>query len=346
MFLFVIRRLCWAVLLAAVVTLYTFIIFFIIPTDTRSTLSGRGGVDPTLQGQFDLRSKSVTAQYVAFLQRVVEHGDLGRSIRTGTPVTTLIGRAVPVTASLIIGGMITWFLLALPIGILSALRPRSLLDKGLMMFVLIGASAHPVWLGLVLSYLLGYKLHLFPITGYCDMIGPSTFCGGPTQWAYHLILPWFTFACVFAALYARMIRASMLETMEEDYVRTARAKGASTFQVLRKHVLRNAMLPVVSMLGMDFGIAFAGALFVETVFGLPGVGGLLRSSIQAHDLPVIVGIVMFTTTTILVINLLIDVIYALIDPRIQTSEFAAVAQARANRRGARSVAVGPAASAN
>src|SRR4051794_16615216 len=250
---FIVRRLIWAFLLAAVITLFTFVIFFIIPTDTRSTLSGRGGTDATLAGQFHLRDKPVTAQYVSFLGHLVQHGDLGRSIRSGVPVRDTIIRALPVTASLVIGGVVTWFLIAFPIGILSALRPRSLVDKGLMMLVLIGASAHPIWLGLVLSYLLGYKLHVFPLTGYCDMIGPATFCGGPTQWAYHLLLPWFTFACLFAAVYARMIRASMLETMDEDYVRTARAKGASTSQVMRKHVFRNALLPVVSMLGMDFG---------------------------------------------------------------------------------------------
>src|SRR6478735_11504585 len=297
------RRLCWAVLLAAVVTLYTFIIFFIIPTDTRSTLGGRGGVDPTLQGQFDLRSKSVTAQYVAFLKRVVEHGDLGRSIRTGTPVTTLIARAVPVTASLIIGGMITWFLLALPIGILSALRPRSLLDKGLMMFVLIGASAHPVWLGLILSYFLGYRLHLFPITGYCDLRrAHHGLCNGLVQWSWHLVLPWLTFAMLYAALYTRMIRASVLETIDEDYVRTARAKGASSWRVLRVHVLRNAMLPVVTMLGMDVGIWITNAVFIETVYGLPGVGKLLTRSLIARDLPVVLAITVFVSVLIIVLN--------------------------------------------
>src|SRR5437899_3116977 len=237
-------------MLAFIITLYTFLIFFVIPTDTRSTLSGSGENDATLQGQFNLRGQSVESQYVHFVERLVRHGDLGRSIRSGAPVTQIVGRAVPVTASLVIGGAITWFLLAIPIGILSALRPRSLLDKGLMILVLIGASAHPLWLGLVLSYLLGFKLHVFPITGYCDFFGPSTFCGGPTQWAYHLLLPWLTFAFLFAALYARMIRASMLEAMNEDYVRTARAKGAGPAQVIRRHVLRNAMLPVVSMLVM------------------------------------------------------------------------------------------------
>jgi peptide/nickel transport system permease protein len=317
-FLFVTRRLGWAVLLAVVVTLYTFIIFFIIPTDTRTTLGARGGVDPTLQGQFDLRSKSLTSQYVHYLDRL-RHGDLGRSIRRGTPVTTLIGRALPVTASLVIGGMIMWIMIAIPVGVLSALYPRSLLDKGLMMLVLIGASCHPIWLGLVLSYLLGFKLHVFPITGYCDMIGPATFCGGPTQWAYHLLLPWFTFACLFAAVYARMIRASMLETMDEDYVRTARAKGASTSQVMRRHVFRNALLPVVSMLGMDFGVAFAGALFIETVYGLPGMGKVLVGALAGGDLPVIMGIVLVVSLTVAIANMIVDVLYSILDPRVRFS---------------------------
>ena len=230
---FIVRRLVWAFLLAAIITLFTFVIFFIIPTDTRSTLSGQGSTDPTLAGQFHLRDKPVTTQYVSFLGHLVQHGDLGRSIRSGVPVRDTIIRALPVTASLVIGGVVTWFLIAFPIGILSALRPRSLVDKGLMMLVLIGASAHPIWLGLVLSYLLGYKLHVFPLTGYCNFFGKATFCGGPTQWTYHMLLPWFTFACLFAALYARMIRASMLEAMDADYVRTAKAKGAGTWQVVR-----------------------------------------------------------------------------------------------------------------
>jgi peptide/nickel transport system permease protein len=316
---FVVRRLIWAVLLACVISLYTFIIFFIIPTDSRSTLSGRGAADPTLQGQFNLRSQPLATQYVHFIEHVARHGDLGRSIRTGTPVTDTIRNALPVTASLVIGGAIVWFLLAVPIGILSALRPRSLLDKGLMMAVLIGASAHPIWLGLVLSYLLGFKLHVFPITGYCDFFSPSTYCGGPTQWTYHLLLPWLTFACLFAALYARMIRASMLETMDEDYVRTARAKGAGNWRVLRRHVLRNAMLPVVSMIGMDVGVAFAGALFIEVVFGLPGMGKVLVRALAGGDLPVIMGIVLVVSFTVAIANLITDILYSWIDPRVRVA---------------------------
>jgi peptide/nickel transport system permease protein len=316
---FVVRRLLWAVLLALIISLFTFIIFFIIPTDTRSTLSGRGPTDPTLQGQFNLRHQSVATQYVHFLDHLVHHGDLGRSVRSGIPVTQTLASAVPVTASLVVGGVFMWLVIAFPIGILSAWRPRTLLDKSLMMLVLVGASAHPIWLGLVLSYLLGFRLHVFPITGYCDFFNPSTPCGGPTQWAYHMLLPWFTFACLFAALYARMIRASMLEAMDEDYVRTARAKGAGTARVMRRHVLRNAMLPVVSMLGMDIGLAFGGALFIELAFGLPGLGKVLVRGLAGGDLPVIMGVVLVVSFAVAIGNLIVDIVYCSIDPRVRVT---------------------------
>jgi peptide/nickel transport system permease protein len=206
---------------------------------------------------------------------------------------------------------------SLPVGVFSALRPRSLLDRGAMVFVLIGISAHPVWIGLILAYFLGYKLDLFPISGYCDMINPATSCGGPVQWAWHLVLPWMTFAFLFSAQYVRMIRANTMETLNEDYVRTARAKGAPESRVLRSHVLRNSLLVVVTMLGMDIGLALGGAIFTETVFGLPGLGQTALESIYAYDLPIVQGIVVFATLAIIVFNLLVDLVYAAIDPRIR-----------------------------
>ena len=244
-------------------------------------------------------------------------GDLGRSFIQATPVNTLIASAAPVTASLVFGGVIIWMLLALPIGILSALRPRSLLDRASMTFVLIGISAHPVWIGLIFAYTFGFKLHWFPIQGYCDVINPSTDCGGPVQWAYHMFLPWITYAILFAALYVRMIRANVIEAMNEDYVRTARAKGAPEWRVLRSHVLRNALLPVVTMLGMDIGLGLGGAIFTETIYGLPGLGKLAIRSIGISDLPIVMGVVVFATFVIILFNLLIDLLYAWIDPRIR-----------------------------
>jgi peptide/nickel transport system permease protein len=210
-----------------------------------------------------------------------------------------------------------WMLLAVPIGILSALRPRSLLDRASMTFVLIGISAHPVWIGLLLVYFFAYKGGWFPISGYCDLVNPSTDCGGPVQWAHSMVLPWATFALLFAATYTRMIRANVMETMNEDYVRTARAKGAPESRVMRSHVLRNAMLAVVTMLGMDIGIALGGAVFTETVFGLPGLGRVAIESIFQFDLPITQGIIVFGTLSVIVFNLLVDLFYAWIDPRIR-----------------------------
>src|SRR5919204_2257811 len=318
MLAFVIRRLLWALLLAVLISFVTFLVFFIIPGETRSGPGQHGLIEPSLQAQFKLHGP-VPLQYLGFLRRVVLHHDLGKSRLTGLPATEMITQGLPITLSLVIGGTLFFLLLAFPIGILSALRPRSLVDKGLMVFVLIGVSAHPLWLGLVLSYVFGVKLHLFPVAGYCDFLhpGPMHQCGGPRFWAYHLVLPWVTFALLFAALYARMIRASVLEAMEEDYVRTARAKGAGTARVMCRHVFRNAMLPLVSMLGMDVGVAFAGSLFIETVFQLPGMGTMLFRSLNAGDLPVIMGVVLGVSLAVAVANLVADVASCLLDPRIR-----------------------------
>jgi peptide/nickel transport system permease protein len=186
-----------------------------------------------------------------------------------------------------------------------------------MTFVLVGVSAHPIWIGLILAYVFGFRLHVFPITGYCDFVNPSTDCGGAVQWAYHLCLPWLTFALLNAALYVRMIRANTLETMIEDYVRTARAKGAPEWLVLRSHILRNALLPVATMLGMDIGLAFGGAVFTETVFGLPGLGQTAVAGLNNYDIPTVEGVIVFATVAIIVFNLLVDLLYAWIDPRIR-----------------------------
>jgi len=210
-----------------------------------------------------------------------------------------------------------WLMIAFPIGILSALRPRSMLDKGTMIFVLIGVSAHPVWVSLMLSYFLGAKLHLFPVGDYCSFFaGQQERCGGAVDWAWHMVLPWFAFALLFAALYARMLRASVIETLDEDYVRVAYAKGAPTSRVLRGHVLKNAMLPIVSMLGMDLGIAFGGALFIESTFGLPGIGQLLYQSTLSRDLPVLMGIMLVVSVAIAIATVIADVAVSLLDPRV------------------------------
>jgi peptide/nickel transport system permease protein len=316
---YVVARLAWAVALFFAITMVTFIIFFVLPQpQTRGP--GLGG--QVQQGESELRQAfrlqgPVLVQYGQYTWGLVRHGSLGKSYFDRQQVLDKIRRTAPVTLSLVLGGAVVWLLLAVPVGIASALRPRSLIDRGGMIFVLIGVSAHPAWLSLILVYLLGFKLGWIPAGGYCDLVSPATNCGGPTQWAYHLLLPWFAIGLLFAALYARMIRASVLETLDDDYVRTAWAKGAGTSRVLRSHVLRNAMLPVVTMLGMDIGLALGGAIFTENVYGLQGLGYRAIYAINQFDLPVLLGIVVFGTICIIFFNLLVDIIYAWIDPRIR-----------------------------
>jgi peptide/nickel transport system permease protein len=250
---------------------------------------------------------------------MIKNQSLGYSFVNGASVRWVIGQDAPVTASLVFGGAVFWLTLSIPIGILSALRSRSITDRFAMVFVLVGISAPPVWIGLILAYLIGFKLGWTPIAGYCNLLPGSAegACSGPAQWAYHLILPWMTFMFLFAALYVRLIRANVMETMSEDYVRTARAKGASAQRVLFQHVLRNSMLPVVTILGMDIGLALGGAVFTETVFQLRGLGSDLIQSAFKDDLPVVVGVVVCATLAVIIFNFLVDVAYAWLDPRIR-----------------------------
>ena len=318
---YLVRRLLWASVLFVAITMVTFVIFYVIPADPARQACGQRATTECIQRarHFLGVDRPVLVQYVRFLDRLVVHQSLGRSFTNRQDVTHQVLQAAPVTASLVFGGMVVWLLVAIPIGILSALRPRSLLDRLSMVGVLIGISAHPVWIGLLAAYFGGFKLHLFPISGYCDLISPSGDCGGPIQWAYHLILPWATFAVLYAATYVRMIRAYVMETLSEDYVRTARAKGASEPRVLRLHVMRNALLPVVTILGMDIGLALGGAFFTETVYGLPGLGKLAVGAIDNVDLATTEGVVVFATLSVLAFNLVVDTLYAWVDPRIRLS---------------------------
>ncbi len=343
---YLIRRLGWAVVLFLIVTLYTYVLFFILPGNNQTVRRGFRVVQAPSSLRNDTSGDeqlSLAHEYGAFVGRLV-HADLGHSRITREPVARMIARAAPVTGSLVLGGAVVWLLFAFPIGILSALRPRSLLDRAGMVFVLIGISAHPLWISLVLSYIFGFQLALTPIGGYCSVFTPSESCGGPVQWAYHLILPWIAFGVVFAAIYARMIRASIIETLDAEHVRTARAFGMSEWRILKTQVLRNALLPIVTMLGMDVGIAFSGAIFVERAFGLPGIGPLLFGSLARRDLPVILGIVVLVTTAILVFNLIVDLLYPLLDPRvrhIQTSTERAPRREKPERRPERAPATVP-----
>jgi peptide/nickel transport system permease protein len=323
MFRYLARRLLWAMLLFLVITFVTFVIFFMAPNNPARSVCGGETAKPQclkLATEKLGLDKPVVVQYGRFLRRLVVDRSLGTSFATGQSMNQRIGEAAPVTASLVFGGAVLWVMIGLMVGIFSALKPRSLLDRGAMVFVLIGVSAHPVWIGLIFSYFFGYRWHLTPIANYANFFGApadSGLPGGPWQWFYHMILPWCTFALLFAALYVRMIRANVMETLNEDFVRTARAKGAPERRVLFSHVLRNALLPVVTMLGMDIGIALGGAIFTESVYQLPGLGQTAVIAIQNKDLATLQAVVVFATVAILFFNLVVDLLYAWIDPRIR-----------------------------
>jgi peptide/nickel transport system permease protein len=319
MLAYLVRRTAWAGVLFLAITMVTFVLFFVLPVSNarfvRRTEFGSNDFKRTLAVD-----GPIYQQYGQFVSRIVRHGSLGTSFDTRRDVNSIVGQAAPVTLSLVLGGALVWMLIAIPVGVLSAVRPRSLLDRVTMIGVLVGISAHPIWIGLMLSYFVGYKWGLAPINGYCDFAYAATSCGGPIQWAYHLMLPWITFAILFAALYVRMIRANVLDVLDEDYVRTARAKGMSEFKVLRRHVLRNAFLPVITMLGMDIAVTLNVAVFVETIYGLPGLGKTAVQALQRQDLPTILGIVVWTTITILVLNLIVDLLYTWLDPRVRATQ--------------------------
>ncbi|MFL5914786.1 MAG: ABC transporter permease [Gaiellaceae bacterium] len=314
------RRIFWTVWLFLVVTICVFVIFYLIPGSPLH-LTAMGISDARAENRIASElhlNVSIYQQYWIFLWNIVRHASLGYSFYDGASVRWVLGQDAPVTASVVFGGLFFWLLISVPIGILSALKPRSLLDRAGTVFVLIGISAPTVWFGLMLAYTFGYKLGWTPIADYCNFFPNSSgTCGGPARWAYHLLLPWVTFTFLFAAIYVRMIRSSVMEAVNEDYVRTAWAKGASRRRVVIHHILRNSLLPVVTMLGMDIGLALGGSVFIENVFTLHGLGLELVTATHRDDVPVVVGIVVFVSLAVIAANFLIDLAYTWLDPRVR-----------------------------
>ncbi len=306
---FVLGRLASSVVAFFAVTLFVFTAFFALQTDS-------GGGRRHTSTAYRIHG-SMPGEYAHYVWRLVRHGDFGSSYDDREAVTARLVRAAPVTLSLVLGGVVIWLLIAVPLGLLAALRPRSLLDRAGTVLVLIGVSAHPVWLGLMLAYVFGHSLHVLPAAGYCSIANLSTGCDGIGQWAYHLVLPWLTFGLLNAALFTTMTRALVLEQLDEEYVRTARAKGAGERRVVGRHLLKNIMLPLVTMIGLNAGTALGGVIFVESAFNLPGLGGLLRRSTLERDLPMTAGSVIFLALAIVLLNLVVDLAYAVLDPRLR-----------------------------
>jgi len=304
---YVLWQLLSCVLLFFAVTLLVFVTFFALPHQQQ----------PGLRARTEQIHGSVASGYVDYVWGIVRHGSLGNSYVDRADVRAELVRAAPVTLSLLLGGVAVWLLLAVPLGLIAALRPRSLVDRAGTVLVLIGLCAQPLWLGLVLSYVFGHALHVLPAAGYCAIDNTSTGCDGLVRWASHLVLPWLTFGMLNAAFFTSMVRALVLEQLDEEYVRTARAKGAGELRVLTRHVLRNMGLPIVTMVALNLGTALTTVVFVESAFDLPGLGGILRQSALRRDLPTTAGTVVFLAVAVMLLNLLVDLAYTAFDPRVR-----------------------------
>ena len=314
---FLIRRTLFGVLVLWLINVAVFVLFFVAPHDPARAIAGRQATAQTValvQHRLGL-DQPILTQYWHFVTRLL-HGDLGYSYYNSEPVRSLILARLPVTLSLALGGAVLWLLLGVSIGITAARHPRSLLDRAATVFVLGGLSMPTFLVGLLLLYTLFFRLQIagvdaFPGGGYVP------FTQSPAQWAQHLILPWLTLALVSAATYSRLTRTSMLEVFSEDYVRTARSKGISERRVVYRHVLRSALTPVVTQLGIDVGALLGGAIITENVFGLPGLGQLAVQSVTTQDLPVVIGIVLIAAFFVVAANLVVDLTYAVLDPRVR-----------------------------
>jgi len=318
--LLLIRLLQAAGLLLAVVVL-NFVLVHAAPGDPVETIAGAsGGMSPELMAQ--LRTKygldqPLLVQLGVYLRNILT-GDFGYSYFFNLPVTALILDRIPATLLLVLSAVLTAFLIGTALGVLSSRRPNGLLSQSITVLSLIGFAAPVFWTGIMLVILFASVLPILPVAGM-----RSVETSGIGGWRdildvlWHLILPTITLALVYLAQYSRLARSSMLDVLGSDFIRTARAKGLPDRVVLYKHALRNAVLPVVTVLGLQFGNVLAGAILVETVFNWPGLGRLAFESVLRRDYPTILGVLVFSSIVVIVMNLLTDLAYRLIDPRIK-----------------------------
>jgi peptide/nickel transport system permease protein len=303
MLAYIVRRFFWLIAVLWGVTLITFAMLYLVPGDPARVVAG-----PTASAQAvaNIRhhlglDQPLYMRYLLWLWHLL-HGDLGISFKYNIPVLGSILQRLPATAMLAVAGLVCELLIGIPIGIISAVRRYTWLDRGLTLFSLLGITAPSFWLGLVLLYWVAFRWQLAPIGGF----------GGPD----HLILPALTIGLAGGAWYARILRAGMLDILSSDYIRTARSKGMPYARVVLRHALPNALLPVVTQIGLDMGTLLSGVLIVEVVYGWPGVGNWAWTAVQSLDYPVVLGTVLTSAFLISLCNLAVDLIYPLLDPRV------------------------------
>jgi peptide/nickel transport system permease protein len=327
---YVVKRLLLALLTLSVISVITFTLFFAVPTNAAEVMCGeakacsaqkiatierRLGLDQPIHVQYSEYMKGIFVGRT-FSDRGIDPEQcpapcLGYSFFYDDPVTEVLGRTLPVTVSIVIGALLVQLLGGVTIGMISALRRGTVFDRAAVGTSLVGASMQIYFLGYLLLIILVYQSGLLPNPGY------RPFLESPLAWAGGLILPWLTLGFINSAVYARLSRAQMLETLSEDFVRTARAKGLPKRTVYIRHALRAAITPVVTIAGLDFGTALGGTVITETVFGLNGLGRAAVNAVNQLDTPVVMATVLLAAVFIVVMNIVVDLLYAVIDPRVR-----------------------------
>jgi peptide/nickel transport system permease protein len=317
---YIARRLAGMVLLLILVSAVTFIVFNVFPSTDPAAL--RAGRQPSPEVIEQIRAdlgldRPKYEQFASYVWDVFVQQDFGRSYVSNVDVLDQIRQNLPATISLTIGGVVIWLFFGLSIGIISAVRHRTVFDRLAIGLSLVAISAPVYWLGLVALYLFAPDFGVFGL-GFVGGQGSYVpFSDDPVKWFQSLILPWFVLATAFAAVYARLLRGSLLDVLNEDYIRTARAKGLRERSVVLKHGVRSAITPVITVLGLDIGILLGGAILTESVFNIPGIGRLAYDAIIRGDLPIVQGTVLFGAFFIIIMNLIVDILYAFLDPRVR-----------------------------
>ena len=317
-----ISRLAQGLALVLAVVVLNFVLVHAAPGDPVETIAGAsGGMDEKLQAELRAQyglDQPLPVQLGIYLGKVLR-GDLGYSYFFNLPVSGLIAERVPATLALVLTSVLAAFLIGTTLGVLSSRRPNGWLSQTINVLSLVGFAAPVFWLGMLLVILLASVFPVFPVSGMRGIASDGRGLADVMDVLHHLVLPSLTLGLVYLAQYSRLSRAAMLDVLGADYIRTARAKGLSERVVLYKHALRNAVLPVVTVLGLQFGNVLAGAIVVETVFNWPGLGRLAYESVLRRDYPTILGVLLFASVVVVVMNQLTDLCYRLIDPRIKTA---------------------------
>lgn len=323
---FLLIKIAGVIVVLLLVSLATYLIFYMLPADPARTECGRLCTPAELSQvrAFMGLNEPVWRQYLNFLGAIFagrSYGSgpgaivcsapcLGYSFQQSRPVLSLIGQTLPVTASIALGAAVLWLVAGVAAGVISALHRGKALDRVVMATAIVGVSAPSYLVGLLAILVFGFKLNVLPDGGYVPLLQD------PAQWAFHLILPWCVLAFISAAIYARLTRSQMIEALGEDYVRTARAKGLRERRVVGRHALRNVMIPVITMFGLDLGSLLGGAVITEKVFSMYGLGALLIGAVETTDLSVISGVTILAAAFVILANFAVDLVYKLLDPRV------------------------------